>query len=545
MGIDAAVPMQLGGLGTVDIVFFTVLLVYVFVGAVLFRVIDVPEDFYIMGQQAGGLLIGGTLFASYMSASTMMGIAGIVYTDGAVMWLVIYGSWPGVVLGMLYIGRRFRAQNELTMPDYIGDRYQSEFIRLVATIIMMVGLIGFGVIQLIGAGYLLAGVLGISYSTIVILFAGALLIFTVAGGMYSVVVTDTLMGVTMMVTGLVLAPIVISNAGGIDALVTTLPQENPGAWTAPGAQMNMPFGWLLGQWVLWLFFMMVAPWIVTRSFPARDDFAVLSGTTIATLLGTVVITFLFLGVAVTYTLNPEIDPVDFVVIWMALEQVGPTIGGLAIAGVMAGILSTTSTIFIYAGFGLSRDIFERVGGNVLDEKQRLIAARIAQIIIVITVTGIALQEPLGIYWLGAWAGAIFAAAWAPMIILGLEWENANKYGALASMLGGFISYVVLYQFHEIWGTYQIPFMLDPIIPAIIISVVLMVGVSLLTKTSSAEREIYHEINQTELAGQTLESHSPQTLRKFYNRTKYIAIAILLIGVIVYGTLMAVIWYPLL
>ncbi|TYL37336.1 hypothetical protein CV102_17070 [Natronococcus pandeyae] len=544
MEIDAAVPMQLGGLGTVDIVFFTVLLVYVFVGAVLFRVIDVPEDFYVMGQSAGGILIAGTLFASYMSASTMMGIAGIVYTDGAVMWLVIYGSWPGLVLGMLYIGRRFRANDELTMPDYIGDRYQSEFIRLVATLIMMVGLIGFGVIQLIGAGYLLADVVGVDYATIVILFAAALLIFTVAGGMYSVVVTDTLMGVTMMITGLVLAPIAIQTAGGLDALVTALPQENPGAWTAGGANMEMPFGWLLGQWVLWFFFMMVAPWIVTRSFPARDDFAVLSGTTIATMLGTIVITFLFLGVTVTYILNPGIEPADVVVIWMAQELAGPTIGGLAIAGVMAGILSTTSTIFIYAGFGLSRDLFERVGGNILDESQRLVAARIAQIIVVITVTGIALFEPLGIYWLGAWAGAIFAAAWAPMIIIGLEWEEANKYGALASMLGGFGSYVVLYQLHEIWGTYQIPFMLDPIIPAIIIAVTLMVVVSLVTETTQAEREFYRELDQTSLAASTLENHSPQSLRKYYNRTKYIAITILVLGVTVYGYLMAVIWYPL-
>lgn len=544
MTLDTVAPLQLG-LGMVETVFFLVLAVYVLVGFVLFRIIDIPEDFYVMDRSAGSILIAGTLFASFMSATTMMGIAGIVYTEGAVMWLVIYGSWPGLVFGMLYIGRRFRALEDLTMPDYIGDRYQSEVVRLIATVIMMVGLIGFGVIQLIGAGYLLASVLGISYAQIVILFGAALLIFTVAGGMYSVVVTDTLMGVTMAITGLVLAPIAISAAGGIDALVTTLPAENPGVWSAGGANLNMPLGWLVGQWVLWFFFIMVAPWVVTRSFPASDDFAVLNGTTIATVLATVVITVLFLGVTVTLLLNPGIEPVDVVVIWMAQELVHPTIGGLAIAGVMAGILSTTSTIFIYAGFGLSRDLFERVGGQVLSEQGRLLAARIAQIIIVIAVTGIALTEPLGIYWLGAWAGAIFAVAWAPMIIFGLEWEKANKYGALASMLGGFASYVVLYQLQEVWGMYQLPFLLDPVIPALIISVALLVVVSLLTETTDEERAFQRELNETELAGPTLDQYSPAELRQKYDRTKYLTLGILLIGVVVYGFFLVTIWVPLL
>lgn len=542
---DNLVPLQLGGFGMVETVFFLVLAVYVLVGFVLVRYIDIPEDFYVMDRRAGGILIAGTLFASYMSASTMMGIAGIVYSEGAVMWLVIYGSWPGLVVGMMYVGRRLRALEDLTMPDFIGDRYDSELVRAVATVIMIVGLVGYGVIQLIGAGYLLADVLGVvNYQQIVLLFGGALLVFTVAGGMYSVVVTDTLMGVTMVITGLVLAPIAIQTAGGIDALVSTLPSENPGAWTAAGANMNMPLGWIVGQWVLWFVFIMVAPWIVSRAFPASDDFDLMNGTMISTILATVVITVLFLGVAVTFLLNPGIEPADVVVIWMAQELVHPAIGGLAIAGIMAGILSTTSTIFIYAGFGLSRDLFERVGRQTLSEGQRLLAARVAQIVVVAAVTGIALLEPLGIYWLAAWSGALFAVAWTPMIVAGLEWEEANKYGALASMLGGFATYVTLYQLQEVWGTIQIPFMLDPVIPALLVSIVLVVVVSLLTETTEPEREFQRELKARNLAGPTLERYSPTTLRNKYNRTRYLAIGILVVGVLFYGALMVRIWLPL-
>jgi sodium/pantothenate symporter len=529
----------------VEGVFFGTLLVYVLVGAVLARYIDVPEDFYVMDHKAGAVLIAGTLFASYMSASTMMGIAGIVYTEGAAMWLVIYGSWPGLVIGMLYVGRRLRKLNDMTMPDFIGDRYQSERVRTVATLIMMVGLIGYGVIQLIGAGYLLADFIGIPYNQIVVLFGAALLIFTVAGGMYSVVVTDTLMGVTMIVAGAVVAPAAIMAAGGVDALTTVLPQQNPGVWYAGGANMNMSVGWLASQWVLWLFFIMVAPWVVSRAFPASDDFELMNGTNIATFLGTSVITVLFLGVMSTFLLNANIEPVDNVVVWMADNLVNPFWGGLAIAGIMAGILSTTSTIFIYAGFGLSHDLLERVGGQMLDEGQRLLAARVAQVVVVAIVTGVALFEPLGIYWLAAWAGSLFAVAWAPMIIAGLEWERANRYGAMVSMLGGAASYILLYQATQTWGMFSLPFGTSPVIPALILSTVLMIVGSILGEASDSEREFYHDMNDISIASQVIETHTENELVYKYNRTRRIAYGLTGISLVVFGGLFVVIGLPLL
>ena len=529
----------------VEGVFFGTLVVYVFVGAVLARFINVPEDFYVMDRKAGGILIAGTLFASYMSASTMMGIAGIVYTEGAAMWLVIYGSWPGLVIGMLYIGRRLRKLNNVTMPDFIGDRYQSEAVRTVATLIMIVGLIGYGVIQLIGAGYLLADFIGIPYQQIVILFSIALLVFTVAGGMYSVVVTDTLMGIAMIITGAVVAPAAISAAGGIEALTTTLPQQNPGVWYAGGANMNMSVGWLASQWILWLFFIMVAPWVVSRAFPASDDFELMNGTNISTFLATSVITVLFLGVMATYALNTSIEPVDNVVVWMSTNLVSPFWGGLAVAGIMAGILSTTSTIFIYAGFGLSHDLFERLGGQTLNERQQLIGARLAQIAVMIAVTVIALFEPLGIYWLAAWAGSVFAVAWAPMIIAGLEWEQANKYGALASMILGTVTYVLLYQATQAWGMFSLPFGVDPVLPALAISAILMVVVSIVTNTTASEREYFADMNQIRLADEVIKNHTREELTKKYNRTRYIAYGTLGLGVLLFGGLFVAIGMPLL
>jgi sodium/pantothenate symporter len=290
---------------------------------------------------------------------------------------------------------------------------------------------------------------------------------------------------------------------------------------------------------------MVAPWVVSRAFPASDDFELMDGTNIATFLATTVITVLFLGVMATFLLNANIEPVDNVVVWMADNLVHPFWGGLAIAGIMAGILSTTSTIFIYAGFGLSHDLIERVGGRILDEDQRLLTARLAQFIVVAAVIGVALTEPLGIYWLAAWAGSLFAVAWAPMIIAGLEWERANKYGAMASMIGGAVSYILLYQATQVWGMFSLPFGMDAVIPALIISVILMIVGSLVGETTEGEREFFHDMNDIDVATQVIENHTESELVTKYNRTKRIAQGLIALSVLIFGGLFAIIGLPLL
>jgi Na+/proline symporter len=237
------------------------------------------------------------------------------------------------------------------------------------------------------------------------------------------------------------------------------------------------------------------------------------------LLATSVITVLFLGVIVPFLLNSSIEPVNNVVFWTANNLVHPFWGGLAIASTMAGIISTTLTIFIYAVFGLSRDLFERASVQTLSEDQRLIATRIAQIIVVAAVIGVALTEPLGIYWLAAWAGSLFAVAWAPMIIAGLEWERANKYGALASMVGGAATYILLYQASHVWGIFTMSLGMDPVLPALVLSIGLMIVGSLLGDPTAEEVEFYRGMNDISLSDQVIEANSREDLTKKYIRTR--------------------------
>jgi len=520
----------------VNFIFWATLILYVIVSIFLARYIKNVKDYYVMGEKANTLWITGSLTASYLSAVTFVGIAGIVYLNGPPIFLLIYGSWIGMVVAILYVGRKLRAYGSMTMPDFIQRRYGTS-VSIVATIILIVGLLGYGLVQLMGAGVLLSAVTGTSYTTMIIAFSIALIFFSATAGMWSVVVTDTLMMVTILVGCFVVAPIVVGKAGGFEGITTGLIQKSPLFWSSGGAAFKMPVGWSIGQLVLWAAFFPAAPWIVMRAFPCRNDFVLMRSIAWSTLLATTTVTILFLGVSATYLLNPGIKPADQVFVWACQTQVGAFLGGMGIAGIMAAILSTAATIFIAAGFGLSRDLYERLAAGNVSDKQKIFHARIAQVLVGAIVFVIALYKPLSIYWIGAWSGALFATAWMPMLVAGFEWRRVTRQGAYASMILGMGSYILLYQMVRAWKMFKLPWNLDPIIFGIIISCLIIWIVSLLTKPTKEDLAMYDQLVGIKLSDQTIKIFSaPDALQKEIGITKKTVWAVIAISIIFFGWL---------
>ena len=139
-------------------IFFAALALYVIVGALVARRIRSSDDFYIMGERGSTVLIVGTLAATYLSAVTLLGIAGVSYQEGPLVLVATgsFGAWIGTLLAVIYVGRKFKSFGCRTMPDFFRDRFNNTWVTVVATLIMIVGLLGYGVIQLIGAGLVLS-----------------------------------------------------------------------------------------------------------------------------------------------------------------------------------------------------------------------------------------------------------------------------------------------------------------------------------------------------------------------------------------------------
>ncbi|WP_232725646.1 sodium:solute symporter family protein [Bacillus sp. FJAT-44742] len=510
---------------------------YIIAGIYVTKFIKNSNDFYVMGNRGSTLLITGTLLASLLSATTFLGIAGITYENGPPIFLIVFTSWFGTVLAALYTGRKLRALGSKTMPDFLEYRFGSS-VRVAGTIIMIVGLIGYGLIQLMGAGLVLSGVTGLSYELMIILFVGVLLIFGILGGMWAVIVTDTIMCITFIVATLIIAPVAINQAGGLETLTGSLAAENPLYWSAGGAAMEMPVGWSIGQMVLWLLFMTAAPWLATRTFSAKNDFVVMKSALWMILLSTIMVTIFYLGVFAVRAINPGIQPADIVLVWMSENLVHPLIGGFGIAGIMAAILSTSSTIFIFAGFALSRDLYERISKKQLSEREKVAKARIGQMVVGVVMLVIGLSQPVSIYWIGAWSGALFAVSWLPVLIAGFHWKFVTKAAVLSSMIGGALSYIILYQMVDGWGLFTLPFHVDPVIPSVLFSFALLYFVSKVSKLDQQYIDNFRKYKSIALNDETIKQFkdNPEALIKEYRSTRRLAFGVSIVAIVFFGYL---------
>lgn len=522
---------------TIQLIFWFFILFFIAIGIYVTKFVKTSSDFYVMNKRGNTFFITGTLLASLVSASTFLGIAGIVYENGPPIFLIVFTSWLGTCFAAIYTGRRLRAYNCETMPDYLEYRFGSG-VRIVGTIIMLVGLIGYGLIQLMGAGVVLAAITGLPYELMITLFVAVLLIFGVLGGMWAVIVTDTLMCITFIVATFIIAPIGFFKAGGVENITQTLLQENPLYWSAGGAVLEMPIGWTIGQMVLWILFMTAAPWLATRTFAARNDFVVLKSAIWTLLFATSMVTVYYLGVFAVRTLNPGIDPPDTVLVWMSQNLVHPVIGGLGIAGIMAAILSTASTIFIYAGFALSKDLYERLISREMSDKEKVLKARAGQLIVGIIMLIIGLTRPVSIYWIGAWAGALFAVSWLPVLVAGFHWKKASKQGVISSMIVGAVSYILLYQMINGWKLFSFPFGIDPVIPSVILSFIVLFAVSKIKSADASTISKFEQLRRIPLNSSTLENFAEdrEGFVKSYKSTRNLAIGSSIAAILFFGYL---------
>ena len=106
-------------------IFVAVLAAYVIVAAGLTRFIKNRDDFYVMGEQGSTLLLTGTLAATFLSAVTLMGIAGISYSEGPLVIgaLGSFGAWLGTLIAVVWIGRKMKAMECRTMMDFFDRRF--------------------------------------------------------------------------------------------------------------------------------------------------------------------------------------------------------------------------------------------------------------------------------------------------------------------------------------------------------------------------------------------------------------------------------------
>ena len=166
------------------------------------------------------------------------------------------------------------------------------------------------------------------------------------------------------------------------------------------------------------------------------------------------------------------------------------ISGLVAAGGMAAAMSTADGLLLAIANALSHDLYYKIIDPKAETKTRLVVARILLIVIGAAAAYIASMKLTGILGAVAWAFDFAMSGLFFPLVLGIWWKRANRQGAIAGMVLGFLAGT--WYLYQVYFNGMTPWMgIDHLRFGIIgasVSLIAMIVVSLATEEPDAETQ---------------------------------------------------------
>jgi SSS family solute:Na+ symporter len=190
------------------IVIIAYLGVLILIGIITGRKTKSVEDFYIGGRQIGPWVTALSFVAAYFSSVVIVGGGGFGYMFGmSTLWIGAINVLLGCTVCWIVLGPRIRKftqrLNILTIPGFLSERFQSRFVLLFSSVIIVLFMIVYNVSILKGMGHIFEVLMNIPYAYGVIL-AGIIILFYVSIGGYLAVVWTSFVQAWVMGIGLVM-----------------------------------------------------------------------------------------------------------------------------------------------------------------------------------------------------------------------------------------------------------------------------------------------------------------------------------------------------
>jgi Na+/proline symporter len=141
------------------------------------------------------------------------------------------------------------------------------------------------------------------------------------------------------------------------------------------------------------------------------------------------------------TLFPGLADPETILPQMSADLFPAFFTGVFLVVVLAAIMSTVDSLLILASSAVVRDYLQKIRGSSLSEKALANRGKLLILIIGVIGIGFALQQSPMIFWLVIFAWNGLGATFGPPLLCGLWYPKTNFKGALAGMLGGFITTV--------------------------------------------------------------------------------------------------------
>lgn len=442
------------------------------------------SDYYVGGRAMGGVALGLSFFATYSSTNSFVGFSGQAY-DWGVPWLLFV---PTAVAFCLFawtvVAPRLRDFAEelgsLTIPDFIGFRFASTPARMLAALIVIAASFLYMTAIFKGIGNLLEVFLEIPYSMAIWIVFVVVFLYTAVGGFISVVKTDAVQGVVMILAGILLFRGTVGAAGGLGSFWEVREQPGGAALFEWGGGVAVPV--LLGVMFSGLIKFVVDPRQLSRFYALEGRAAARTGLWVSTLtFGGVYALLIPVGIYARRIFPDGMPDTDLVVPSLLAEgTVFPEgVAAFLLLAMVAAAMSSLDSVLLVMASTAERDVVGVLRGERA-ERQEIHWTRGWIFLFALITALISLDPPGGIVTLTAFSGSLFGACFFPAIVLGLYWRRGSGAGVVASFLVGV---GVLLGWSSMPGSQVV----HEVFPALLLSTLTYAGVSVLTDGGGVAR----------------------------------------------------------
>jgi len=393
------------------------------------------RDYFLAGDKLPWWMIGGSIIAANISSHQLVGVMGVAYSRG---FLAVVIEWGAILIGfnaLLWIFLPFYLRNGFyTMPQYLQKRF-GEGARTTYSLLVLFTYIfvEIGAVLYLGA-ITLQSLLGIPIMSSVFILAITTGIYTIAGGLRSVVWTEMLQLCVLVLGMVVLSFVTIDTAGGIAAVMET---SKDWKLMLPASDPDFPWTMYLGGILcISVFYNATNQFIVQRTLAAKNEWHARMGIIFGNYLKFLIPIFIIAPALVAPKLFPDLEKPDLLFAVLVENLLPSGLVGLVMAGLMAAVMSHLSGAINSCTTILTIDVYTPYFNKNATDQQSVWFGKIAGMVIILmgilcTIVLILFSEkPIFIYLLNAYG--LFTPGIATMFLMGIFWKRTTHAGALTA-----------------------------------------------------------------------------------------------------------------
>ena len=421
-------------------------------------------DYFLGGKDATWLAIGASIFASNIGSEHLIGLAGAGASSGMAMAHWEIQGWMILILGWVFVPFYSRSM-VYTMPEFLERRYNPAS----RTILSLISLISYVLtkvaVTVYAGGLVFQQVFGIDTLWGIDFFwiaaIGLVLItalYTVVGGMKSVLYTSVLQTPILLLGSLIILVLGLKALGGWDEMMRICSIEVINDYGDTMTNLirdnrDPDFPWLgalIGSAVIGFWYWCTDQFIVQRVLSGKNEREARRGTIFGAYLKLLPVFLFLIPGMIAFSLHHEGIVINGEVFRLSTPDAAfPTlvakllpagVKGLIVCGILAALMSSLASLFNSSAALFTIDFYKRYRPGT--EPRKLV--RIGQVatifIVVLGVLWIPVMRSVGdvLYTYLQDVQSVLAPGIAAAFLLGICWKRCTAQGGMWALLSGLV-----------------------------------------------------------------------------------------------------------